>query len=99
MTKRIIVTILGIILVLAASMAWADHLDDGIARQQASLDKAVSSGQLDAHDAGRLQHNLDRIRADLDKYRDRGRYTPRVASKLEAKLQQNHRKLQQLRRR
>jgi hypothetical protein len=93
MTKRIIALTLGIIFVLVASMAWADHVDKEIARQQALIDHGTASGQLSTWDAGRAQHTLDRIKHDAERYRERGRYTPRVAEKLSIKLQKNSTRL------
>jgi hypothetical protein len=96
MTKRAIAVILGIMLILAASLAWADHVDNEIARQQALLDHGNATGQIDSWNASRAQHTLDRIKHDLNKYREKGRYNERVAEKLMVKLHKNKTRLQHI---
>ncbi len=96
MTKRTIAVLLGIMLILAASMAWADHVDNEIARQQALIDQGNATGQLNSYDAARAQHTLDRIKHDVNRYRERGRYNERVAEKFMVKLHKNKARLQHI---
>ena len=96
MTKRTLAVLLGIMLILAASMAWADHVDNEIAKQQSLIDQGNASGQLNSYDAARAQHNLDRIKHDVNRYRERGKYNERVAEKFMAKLHKNRTRLQHI---
>ena len=95
MTKTLVILMLAVVFVFAASAVWADHIDQGIAKQRAAIDTGTSSGKIDSFDSLKLHRDLDKIQRRMVKVRERGRYTPREIQKLEILLQRNNARIQQ----
>lgn len=94
MTRKIVIAILAVVFVLAASVVWADHIDKEIARQQSVIDQGISSGKIDAYDGTKLNHYLSKIKKRTMKVRDKGRYTPHEIKKIDAYLQRSNTNIQ-----
>jgi|GEM_PF-6381020 len=94
MTKRIAFTIIAAVFVLAASVAWADHIDDEIAKQQSVIDQGTASGKIDSYDSVKLNHYLNRIKKRTIKLRQKGRYTQQEIKKIEIYLQRSKAEIQ-----
>jgi peptidoglycan hydrolase CwlO-like protein len=95
MTRKIVIaTILAVVLVLAASVVWADHIDKEIARQQSVIDQGISSGKIDSYDGTKLNRYLSKIQKRTTKVRERGRYTPQEIKKLETYLHRSNTNIQ-----
>jgi hypothetical protein len=92
MTKRAIAILLGLIILLAATLAWAGPYDREVADQQRAIDRGIASGKLTHHEAGIVQDNLNHIKGRLDQFRGNdGRLDRREKEKLERMLQRNDR--------
>jgi hypothetical protein len=97
MTKKTIVVLLGIIVLLAATLAWAGPYDRQIADQQRSIDRGIASGKLTHHEAGIVQDNLNHIKGRLDQFRGNdGRLDRQEKAKLERMLQRNDRMIRKM---
>jgi hypothetical protein len=96
MKKTLVALTFGIIFILAASMVWADQIDKEIERQQSVITQGLAAGKIDSWDGSKLQHNLDRIKRSVQKYRDKGRYTPQAIQKFEVHLQRSNNRIQEI---
>jgi hypothetical protein len=97
MTKRAIAILLGLIILLAATLAWAGPYDREVADQQRAIDRGIASGKLTHHEAGIVQDNLNHIKGRLDQFRGNdGRLDRREKEKLERMLQRNDRMIRKM---
>jgi hypothetical protein len=97
MTKRTIAILLGLIILLAATLAWAGPFDREIADQQRAIDRGIASGKLTHHEAGIVQDNLNHVKGRLDQFRGNdGRLDRREREKLERMLQRNDRMIRKM---
>jgi hypothetical protein len=96
MQKRIIALILGLVILLCASLAFADRNDKEIARQNTQINKNLAAGKLTQHEAAVLHDNLDRIRSKMNYLRDNGRYNAKSAAKIDRMLLKNNRMMQKM---
>jgi TolA-binding protein len=97
MTKRALAILLGLIILLAATLAWAGPYDRQIADQQRSIDRGIASGKLTHHEADIVQDNLNHVRQQLDRSRQNdGRLDRREREKIERMLQRNDRMIRKM---
>jgi hypothetical protein len=97
MTKRALAILLGLIILMVATLAWAGPYDRQIADQQRAIDRGIASGKLTHHEADVVQDNLNHIKGRLDQFRGNdGRLDRREREKIERMLQRNDRMIRKL---
>jgi hypothetical protein len=97
MKKKIIASLFGIIILLAAAVVWAGPFDREIADQQRRIDSGIATHQLNHREAAVVQDNLNHIRQQLDRFRGNdGRLDHRERAKLERMLQRNDRMIRKM---